>query len=324
MLVSATLVLAGCIEGVVGVPEPLDSDTSTSDGADSTTPATTGIPPSPGSFSGSGQLPGGESSTTLPPEDTGECPCPPDQQCIGGVCFDCLPTCPDECDEGESCQCPPDDPCCDVASCMPVECPLPPLAGNYAACHDPDGTASDVPCEGATCVADSDSQPTAGVCIASGCESVCQCPPAPPTGEAGVTCEDVTGDGTADCWLTCESGETCPDGMFCFGGFICLFAVGEGVEVPLYGDCASVPGAMCADGGVCITAPGFGVCARECSDVDDCGPAPATGTAVPSCDDITGDMVEECWLGCANGETCPDGMECFADAACLWPEVPPP
>lgn len=309
-------------------PEPLADGTSTIDGAADTTTLTTsdGSPPSPGSFSGSGQLPGetGSTTDTAPPGDTGECPCPPDQACIAGVCFDCLPTCPDECDEGESCECPPDDPCCDVASCMPLECPLPPLPGNYAACVAADGTTSDVPCEGATCVVDSDSQPTAGVCIPSGCESPCQCPPAPATGEAEVICEDITGDALTDCWLDCQGGQACPDDMFCFGGFICLFPVGGVVEgVPLYGDCASAPGAMCPDG-YCLTAPGFGVCTHECNDVSDCGPVPATGTAVVSCTDVTGDMTEECWLSCENGETCPDGMECFDALACVWPEVPPP
>jgi hypothetical protein len=34
--------------------------------------------------------------------------------------------------------------------------------------------------------------------------------------------------------------------------------------------------------------------------------------------DVTGDMVDECVLGCGGGASCPAGMACFADFVCVW------
>ncbi|MCA9709360.1 MAG: hypothetical protein KDK70_26195 [Myxococcales bacterium] len=63
---------------------------------------------------------------------------------------------------------------------------------------------------------------TNSVCLGSGCATAMDCPAAPGTGNAPVVCQDVTADGSNDCYLDCTMGETCPNGMTCELGFICL------------------------------------------------------------------------------------------------------
>ena len=41
---------------------------------------------------------------------------------------------------------------------------------------------------------------------------------------------------------------------------------------------------------------------------------------MPACDAITADPTATfCFLDCGAGQTCPDGMVCFANLACMWP-----
>jgi hypothetical protein len=76
----------------------------------------------------------------------------------------------------------------------------------------------------------------AGVC-ALPCGDVDECPAAPLTGDAPVSCIDVSGRGQPECILNCSAGgETCPDGMFCLplsGGYrLCAWPadpIGDGV-----------------------------------------------------------------------------------------------
>jgi hypothetical protein len=60
-------------------------------------------------------------------------------------------------------------------------------------------------------------------CLELGCANAAACGPAPATGNAPVTCADVTGDGTGDCILSCSMGQTCPDGMTCVFDFLCMW-----------------------------------------------------------------------------------------------------
>ncbi|HEY0136851.1 MAG TPA: hypothetical protein VGB85_22370 [Nannocystis sp.] len=63
----------------------------------------------------------------------------------------------------------------------------------------------------------------------------------------------------------------------------------------------------------------FNVCGiRDCVDDCDCFAAPLTGDAVPSCRVVFGGGGTACVLYCANGQTCPDGMEC-SSGYCYWP-----
>lgn len=65
--------------------------------------------------------------------------------------------------------------------------------------------------------------------------------------------------------------------------------------------------------------------AQGCADACNCPPPPGTGSAVVSCGPITADLLDDCYLSCGNGRTCPDGMVCRASAAdsyCTWPVEP--
>jgi hypothetical protein len=71
-----------------------------------------------------------------------------------------------------------------------------------------------------------------------------------------------------------------------------------------------------------VADPFIGGCAvQNCVDACGCPPAPATGDAPVVCEDLTGDMLAECWLDCSGGDSCPDGMLCWADTLCLWPNA---
>jgi hypothetical protein len=264
------------------------------------------------------------STTAADPCDGVECQ--PDEACIEGFCFPCpSPACDGGCAEGERCQCPPDDLCCAAGTCTPLGCP-PSLPGNYAPCIDADGMLSDAPCYGASCVSDGAADPTVAVCMSSGCEDVCQCPTAPGSGDAVLVCEDITGDLLGDCWLSCESGETCPDGMVCFGGIACLFPVPAVPTAPAaYGDCADNPVSTCLPGeDACLgnAAETAAACSQSgCVDAAGCPAAPPTGNAPVACGDLGGGNT--CFLDCAGGQACPGGTTCTAvggSMACLWPD----
>ncbi len=135
--------------------------------------------------------------------------------------------------------------------------------------------------------------------------------------------------GSAACDPPCDPGDSCVAGT-CFpsgtdggsttGPMECHDVEGEYVECLGVGnavDTSDCGGNMpiCITGGDPVI---VGVCSvSECVDECDCPAAPAGATAVAACDAITGDD-NLCYLDCAAG-TCPTGMECFADLACLWP-----
>jgi hypothetical protein len=96
-------------------------------------------------------------------------------------------------------------------------CNAPTGYGNCAAF--PEGAV----CTGEEVCATDGASPPNSVCLETGCSTAADCGPVPATGNAVVTCTDVTGDLVSDCLLSCEQGETCPDGMFCAFGFICLW-----------------------------------------------------------------------------------------------------
>ncbi|MEX1366563.1 MAG: hypothetical protein AB1Z98_25790, partial [Nannocystaceae bacterium] len=82
------------------------------------------------------------------------------------------------------------------------------------------------------------------------------------------------------------------------------------------------PPDICGFDGICLNddvmMPTIGVCTEECpGGVGDCSPAPPGGASPVACADLTGDMMDECFLNCSGGAACPPGMTCFANI-CVW------
>ena len=177
--------------------------------------------------------------------------------------------------------------------------------------------------EGSTCLLDNVMAPTVGSCALRDCVDDCDCPEAPPTGTAPAICDDVLGPGMNACVLDCSDGQTCPTGMDCFGGQICLWPdlICGVLPVGNYDDCGSDPFA-CVPGASCVSddpmAPTFSVCATlDCVTDCDCPAGPATGTAQPRCDGILVGGQTACYLDCNAGQTCPTGMSCN-QGICAW------
>jgi hypothetical protein len=198
------------------------------------------------------------------------------------------------------------------------------VPGNYENCLNMAGVIDNTPClapGASTCLyTGAMGAPTAGVCSIQDCVDACDCPAAPASGDAVITCDDVTGV-PADlfCYLDCSMGETCPAGMTCFGGYLCIWPGPGAMGVP-YGDCFNDP-EICGFDGVCLNdgmAPTIGVCTTECMVLGDCAAAPPGGTSPVSCEDVTGDMLSECIIDCSGGATCPTGMTCFGGFLCAW------
>jgi hypothetical protein len=152
----------------------------------------------------------------------------------------------------------------------------------------------------------------------------------PTSGPSTMTSGSDSGGGTAgDCAPACAPDEVCiagnclpgPGGSSSDGPAICndvpgnyeaCLGVGNAVDTSGCG----VGGATCITGGDPVIA---GVCSvTGCADACECPGAPATGNADAACDAITGGAETFCYLDCASGETCPDGMVCFANLACVW------
>ncbi len=199
------------------------------------------------------------------------------------------------------------------------------VPGNYENCLGPGGVTDTTPCMApgdATCLIAGGMPPTAGVCANMDCVDPCDCPAAPMSGDAVVSCSDVTGDPTElFCYLDCGMGETCPTGMICFGGFLCIWPDPGAMGTP-YGDCFNNDTSICGLTGTCLNddvmMPTIGVCTNECMNLGDCDVAPPGGMSPVDCTDVTGDGASECIIDCSGGTTCPTGMTCFGGFLCAW------
>lgn len=258
---------------------------------------------------------GGSSGT--PPDDSGSSgPMPGEDGTEDGT------------SSGDAC----DPPCdasevCVAGACMPVggsstgapgcnEAP-----GNYDSCLGA-GDVIDVSgcgAMGATCITGGDPV-IAGVCSINPCADVCDCPAAPATGDAVIACDAITDGATQFCYLDCSGGETCPNGMLCFGELVCVWP-GENIDGTPYGDCFDGGPSTCGIDGLCLNddtmAPTIGVCTQDCASAAQCPTSPGGGAPV-TCGDLTGDGLGECYLDCSLGAACPAGMTCFSSTLCAW------
>ena len=209
---------------------------------------------------------------------------------------------------------------CTDGVCVPTGGGCNDVPGNYVDCLGPGNVVDTSGCGGgaATCITGGD--PTiAGVCAQTNCVDACDCPGLPPTGNAVVTCDAITGDGTNFCYLDCSSGETCPTGMVCFADIACIWP-GEGADGVPYGDCLNKGLSICGLDGVCLSdnvmTPSVSVCTEGCVNAGSC-PASPGGSATVTCSDLTDDGLNECYLDCTFG-SCPAGMTCYGGSLCMW------
>lgn len=269
---------------------PVTTGTDSTDGTSTTSGTDSGT--TSGSDSGSSSSDGGSSSTGAP-ECIGDPGCGANEICDNGMC---------------------------VPACMPW------AMGNWGSCLDAWGgfdSAGQCGVGGAVCLFDT-LPINATTCSPQGCGDACDCPAPPATGDAVVTCGDITGVGGNDCYLSCAGGETCPDGMSCIAGTVCMEDVSP---LPMYGNCGNI-NAPCAAGLICAEEGGNAVCLVGCNGIGDCDPAPPGGNAV--CDGlIFPPNGAECVLSCNNSGDCPGDMVCYddprvggSDELCMWPHQP--
>lgn len=87
------------------------------------------------------------------------------------------------------------------------------LNGGFSTCMNNDSV----------CLHDDADNPTVGVCSLLDCTDVCDCPAAPATGNAQVTCGDILQGGGTACFLACGAATICPDGMVCASNLLCTW-----------------------------------------------------------------------------------------------------
>jgi hypothetical protein len=124
----------------------------------------------------------------------------------------------------------------------------------------------------------------------------------------------------------CTGPEGCAPNEICEQGE-CIEACGGRWGTGSYHQCLDGFGVfatdeLCGPDHVCVfwgdpigqTACAFQGCTEAC----DCPPPAATGTATVTCGEITDPADEpDCYLGCADGEQCPDDMACNDGGVCV-------
>ncbi|MEM6992117.1 MAG: hypothetical protein AAF721_16525 [Myxococcota bacterium] len=135
------------------------------------------------------------------------------------------------------------------------------------------------------------------------------------TSDGGTSTSTTSGSSTGSSSSSTDGSSStgdCGDPMGVGNYDPCL----DAMDAPDAGMCGFA-GATCINEGVVPSA--FGVCSQgTCVDSCDCPPSPPTGDADVVCGEIAGDdMIDECFLDCASGQTCPDNMGCFGGLICV-------
>lgn len=154
----------------------------------------------------------------------------------------------------------------------------------------------------------------------AGCVDASDCPAAPATGNAPVTCGSLDFDPSQDeCFLDCSAGQTCPDGQECLGTHACGYP--STTTVGPYEPCDGT-NLVCDQNFVCLVndnPPTAGSCIGfGCNSVADCVPGPP-GTMVV-CEDLNPILLgNECYVECSVDADCPGGGTCLLNQACVFP-----
>ncbi len=130
---------------------------------------------------------------------------------------------------------------------------------------------------------------------------------------AAPECMDDDGCGTYElCSKEGQCEPICPEwGPGSYQG--CLHELGGYDLLNLCG--GGPPGFQCAVWGnpteatACTT--------QNCTTACDCPEPPPTGNATVTCGNLIDDGVNDCYLSCADGETCPEGMSCRNKSVCV-------
>lgn len=276
-------------QGGTGMDTTMGAVDTTASSSTSVGETTMGVDPSTSGSTSSG----GESSSGPPP--------PP--ECVG----------PGDCPNNET---------CDGGNCVSV-CPAwgP---GGYNYCLTPiGGFDSAVLCgQALSCI--NSGNPIEVVVCGLDCATACDCPPPGATGDATVTCGDLTGEGDDECYLSCANGETCPDGMVCRtdGMGNPVYCAHPVQPLPMYGNCGGVA-APCVDS-FCQQENGYSICLDTCANAGECPVAPAGADNAAACGSVIfPPMGSECYLPCTADGDCPTGMSCYTSGVggqlCMWP-----
>lgn len=323
------LALVGCSDPA---PEVSESDSGSDSGSGTTTDSTVTNPTSPTGPTGvptstsdtgmttdveptTGSVDDTSGTTTDAPGTTSE-----GSSSSSGVPPECMID--DDCDPGESC----------IDGMCTEQCGGMWGMGDWGGCLDGlGGFDADGLCGApgsAICAAFA--WPIEGTsCSVQNCATECDCPAPPMSGDAVVTCGSLPGtDGAPDCYLSCENGETCPDGMACFDNTVCMTEV---VDVPMYGNCGNLA-SDCLPGLECVTENGVTGCVSLCpGGIGDCDPAPPGANPEQCGGVIFPPNGPDCHLPCINDGDCPGDMVCYDDPSvgggaslCMWPYVVPP
>lgn len=126
-----------------------------------------------------------------------------------------------------------------------------------------------------------------------------------------IEAEDCEGSGMICIGCTClpDPNAVCPDGW------------GEGT----FADCRTDP-TVCAANETCVGDDAGAMCLalNMCEAACDCPQPPKGFEDQVTCGQANaGDMEDDCYITCENGETCPDGNVCLAGFICVFGDPPP-
>ncbi|MCA9649791.1 MAG: hypothetical protein KC501_07780 [Myxococcales bacterium] len=309
ILVSLSLILAACTGTPTEVMTTTLADDDGSTGSSGGGPATGPTSPGDETAVGTMGMTGSMTTTATGMDTTGGMSATDSGDTGDGSSSDGPAMCPAPCGNNEVC----DNGTC-VAACNPWG------AGGYDYCLDDYGAFTTMDSCGAGSACLFYAPPLVAAACTRPCTTRCECPGPPASGDATVTCGDVTNDGQSECYLSCTNEESCPAGMDCIADGAVSFCMFPSPPLPAYGNCGLIDG-PCPAGTYCLTENGHSLCFDESCE-NGCAAAPPGYGAI--CDSvISPPSGSECILPCTGDGNCPPGMSCYTSNVggqlCMWP-----